>query len=144
MLEQDDNLENLKIEETPDEDGDSPTLSGSVLGKAFQGTNLPSALNLLVKPGKDTRQLFMRTIIPDMAWLLGFTSALSQAIENKDEGFIKELLDILAGMVSLEGIGRRQLVEAVIGTLDQREARKHAGFLETFKKAVQGEEKKVT
>lgn len=108
------------------------TLSQSQLKPLFGQHELPNALNMLVQPGEDYHGILMRTVFED-SWQRQATIDLIE-LDNMfgyDAG--KELaLMNCAAAVSDFGIGREQLVKAIIGEANLKNDR--GGFGSWLKK----------
>jgi hypothetical protein len=102
-------------------------LSGMVSTKVMD-----SALDVLSKPGDHPRQLEMRTIVPikhtdGIVMAAVLSDELANCREFHDTDGAEQLLDYEALLVSIGGVGRIQVTEAITGERRHEEA-KSGGF----------------
>lgn len=103
-----------------------PFLTLGQLGGMTTSKELPNALNYLVNPGDNPRQMTMRTFIPEkrteasrMATIYAYHLGRCRYFHDKDGE--DEILDMLGLNVSINGLGRNQLTAAITGERQHEE-----------------------
>lgn len=104
-----------------------PFLTGGQLTGMVTNKEMPSALNMLAQPGETPRQLSMRTVLTRKSEGRILATAMSYHLgrcrEFGDTEGEQEILDMMALFVSDNGMGRRQLTEAITGQRAHEEAK---------------------
>jgi len=116
-------------------------LSRSSIEHAFSQAQLPSALNMLVKPGESAKEILMRTRFSKKTEGRIFATSLVYSlgcdIEFDDQADQDDLLALAAAFVSDEGLGRKELVEAITGERHHEELK--GGIGSWLRKAAWGD-----
>lgn len=92
-------------------------LSPGFLEGIFSQAQFPNAIKEFVHPGKEAGELLMRIIFKDEREANAAVLYLSKCEEFKMERHRRLLLHRLAATVSIKGVGRNQLLQAVVGHL---------------------------
>lgn len=117
-------------------------LSRASFEHAFTQAGMPSALNMLVKPGDSTRDMTMRTFLPEKRTEAQRFATVVAYHLSKNRYFNcvngeANVLDMLGLFVSIEGRGRSELTSAIIG--DRRHEELQGGGIGSWlKKAAWG------
>ena len=106
------------------------SLKDDIFNSAFSGHNVSSAIDKLVTQGKEVEDMFLRTDFPDINYMLDFVSLYGEALDSDDEELRLRLLNILSGLPAILGKRIHQLIEAVVGQIDNDNHKKHQGFLD--------------
>ena len=120
-------------------------LNAGQLGGMVTTKVMDSALDVLSKPGDHPRQLGMRTILPTKhtdgnVLAVVLSDELANCREFHDTEGAEEVLDYEALLVSISGIGRNQVTEAVTGERRHEEA-KSGGFGSVLQRMAWGSKK---
>jgi len=92
-------------------------LTPGFLEGIFSQAQFPNAIKEFVHPGKEAGELLMRVVFKDEREANAAVLYLSKCEEFKMERHRRLLLHRLAATVSVKGVGRNQLLQAVVGHL---------------------------
>jgi hypothetical protein len=98
-------------------DGHPPVEQRGFLDSIFNQGQFPSAVKEFVHPGKDPGELLMRCIFKDEREANAAILYLAKCEEFGLDRHKKILLHKLAASVSIKGVSRRELLQAVTGLL---------------------------
>jgi len=98
-------------------DGTGRPRGGSFIDGLFGSGELASAIKEFVHPGKGPSEVLMRVVFKDQREANAAVLFLRKCDEFHMEGHKTLLLNRLCSSVSVEGKGRSQLLQAVVGQL---------------------------
>lgn len=94
---------------------DKATLRKGSIENAFTQQEFPNAMKYLVDRGKEVRDILMRTTFYNQAERIAWMHIIAQCEEFEDWNALQEAYDNITAKVSERGMGRDQLVDAIIG-----------------------------
>ncbi len=104
--------------DAPSGNGGKPkdSQASNILGGLFQTPNFTSAIKELVHPGKEPKELLMRTILTDVNEARDLALTLAKCDEFGMEQEKQLLLYLLAARTSVGGKARTELLQGITGT----------------------------
>lgn len=98
-------------------------MSMGAAGGMISDTEMPSALNMLVKAGEEFIDLAMRADFPSPQYMIACAHGYAECIEFGYVEGAQEILAIVAGLTAVKGRRIDKMVQAITGDKEMRESR---------------------